>query len=291
MSLSLLLEQILNGIILGSMYALMGGGLALIYGTLRILNFAHGEFFMLGGFGIFFLYAQMGMSPFLAIPLAVLLVAFVGMLFQRLTVHYLVKKDGWAFSTIAATLGFSIMLQNLALILWGERFQPVPYYIEGTLAVGDLRMAYQRLLVLGVASVALMAMAFMLRYSRLGQAIRATAQDSEAASVVGVPTAHIRAITFGLGAGLAALAATMLSPLYAVSPWMGIPLMLKAFAVVILGGLGSFTGAIIAGFALGIVEAIGVTLTAAEWRDVISFTFLIIFIWIRPWGLFGTAEQ
>jgi branched-chain amino acid transport system permease protein len=291
MSLSLLLEQILNGIILGSMYALMGGGLALIYGTLRILNFAHGEFFMLGGFGIFFLYAQLGMSPFLAIPLAVLMVAFVGMLFQRLTVHYLVKKDGWAFSTIAATLGFSIMLQNLALILWGERFQPVPYYIEGTLSVGDLRMAYQRLLVLAVASVALMAMAFMLRYTRLGQAIRATAQDSEAASVVGVPTAHIRAITFGLGAGLAALAATMLSPLYAVSPWMGIPLMLKAFAVVILGGLGSFTGAIIAGFALGIVEAIGVTLTAAEWRDVISFTFLIIFIWIRPWGLFGTAEQ
>lgn len=291
MTLSLFLEQVLNGIILGSMYALMGAGLALIYGTLRILNFAHGEFFMLGGFFVFFLYVGQGMSPVLAIMIAVAGVALVGMLFERLTVHYLVGREGWTFSTIAATLGFSIAMQNLALVMWGERFQPVPYYVEGTLAIGDLRMAWQRLLVLAVAAAALGSMAVLLRYSRLGQAIRATAQDAEAASVVGIPTAAVRAITFALGAGLAALAAAMLAPLYAVSPWMGIPLMLKAFAVVILGGLGSFTGAIIAGFTLGVIEAVGVSLTAAEWRDVISFGFLIAFIWFRPWGMFGKAEQ
>lgn len=287
----LFVEQVLNGIILGSMYALMGGGLALIYGTMRILNFAHGEFFMLGGFFLFFLFVGGGISPWISVPVAVVATACIGALFQRLSIHYLLRRKDWAFSTIAITLGLSIVLQNIALALWGERFQPVPYYVEGTLILGEIRIAYQRLIILVVAIVSLSAMALMLRYTRMGQAIRATAQDSEAASVMGISTSVVHMITFGLGAGLAALAATMLSSLLAVNPWMGLPLMLKAFVVVILGGLGSFAGAVAGGILLGIVEAVGMSLTSAEWRDAIAYGFLIGFIWLRPWGLFGVEER
>ena len=147
------------------------------------------------------------------------------------------------------------------------------------------------MLVFAVAVAVMAAMALVLRYTRFGWAVRATAQDAEAAAVVGVPAARIHTITFALGAGLAAIAAALLAPVFAVNPWMGLPLIIKAFVVVVLGGLGSFPGAIVGGFLLGIVEAIGITLTSSEWRDVIAFGMMIAFLWIRPWGLFGVKER
>ncbi|WP_374443174.1 branched-chain amino acid ABC transporter permease [Stella sp.] len=291
MTLTLFLEQLVNGIILGSMYAIMGAGLALIYGTMRILNFAHGEFYMLGGFFVFFLFAQQGLHPVAAVAIAVAGVALIAAVVQRLTVSVLLKREGWAFSTIAATLGVSIFLQNLALALWGERFQSVPYFVEGLLQVGDFRLPWQRVLIFAVAVAVMAVMAYVLRYTRFGWAVRATAQDPEAAAVVGVPAARIHTMTFALGAALAAVAAALLAPVFAVNPWMGLPLIIKAFVVVVLGGLGSFPGAIAGGFLLGIVEAVGITLTSSEWRDVIAFGMMIAFLWVRPWGLFGVKER
>ncbi len=291
MTITLFLEQLVNGIILGSMYAIMGAGLALIYGTMRILNFAHGEFYMLGGFFVFFLFAQQGIHPVPAVVIAVVGVALIAALVQRLTIHVLLRREGWTFSTIAATLGISIFLQNLALALWGERFQSVPYFVEGLLQVGDFRLPWQRVLIFVVAVSVMAAMALVLRHTRFGWAVRATAQDAEAAAVVGVPAARIHTITFAMGAGLAAVAAALLAPVFAVNPWMGLPLIIKAFVVVVLGGLGSFPGAIAGGFLLGIVEAVGITLTSSEWRDVIAFGMMIAFLWVRPWGLFGVKER
>ncbi|MGE0715833.1 MAG: branched-chain amino acid ABC transporter permease [Alphaproteobacteria bacterium] len=291
MTFSLFLEQVVNGIILGSMYAIMGAGLALIYGTMRILNFAHGEFYMLGGFFVFFLFAQQHIHPVPAVIVATLGVGLIAALVQRLTVSVLVKREGWAFSTIAVTLGISVFLQNLALALWGERYQSVPYFVDGLLRIGDFRLPWQRVLIFAVAVAVMATMAAVLRWTRFGWAVRATAQDPEAAAVVGVPAARIHTITFALGAALAAVAAALLAPLFAVNPWMGLPLIIKAFVVVVLGGLGSFPGAIVGGFLLGIVEAVGITLTSSEWRDVIAFGVMIAFLWVRPWGLFGVKER
>jgi branched-chain amino acid transport system permease protein len=246
---------------------------------------------MLGGFFVFFLFAGAHITPFLAVPIAVLAAAAIAAGIQRSTLAILQRRDGWLFATIAATLGISIILQNVALLLWGERFQSVPYYIEGTLAVGDIRMAYQRLLILAVALCSLALVGLVLRYTRFGLAVRATAQDQEAAKVMGISTERINTATFAMGAGLAALAATMLAPLIAVNPWMGLPLLLKAFVVVVLGGLGSFKGAILGGILLGVIEAVGMSMTSAEWRDVISYSVLIAVIWLRPWGLFGVKER
>ena len=291
MTLTVFGEQLINGLIMGSMYALLGSGLTLIYGTMRILNFAHGEMYMLGGYFVFFFLEQYGALSFPSILFAVCGVFLIAIVFQRLTLHYLIKKENWAFSTIAMTLGFSIVLQNIALKLWGARFYHIPYYVQGTLQIGDLRIPWLRILIFGVAIVTILTMSVVLKFTRFGMAIRATSQDRDAAEVLGVPAHHVHTLTFGIGAALGALAAAMLAPIYAINPWMGIPVMLKGFVVIILGGLGSYPGAIIGGVILGIIEAVGLTLTSSAWRDVISFGVLILIIWVKPWGIFGVKEK
>lgn len=287
MTLTILIEQILNGLIIGSMYALIGSGIALIYGTMRVLNLAHGEFYMLGGYFVFFLAVTYGLPSWLAVPVAIVLSFLLGAAIQRLTIHHLLRREGWMFASIAVTLGLSIFLQNAALLLFGEQFQSVPYYLSGVIELGGIRLPVQRLLILVVAVLTVSVMAYILKYTRLGWAIRATSQDRDAAAVVGIPADRIYLITFGLAAALGAVAAAMLAPIYAINPWSGLPILLKGFVVVILGGLGSFPGAIAGGLILGVVEAIGVQLTSSEWRDVISFGLMIAVIWWRPWGLFG----
>ncbi len=287
MNLEIFLEQILNGLITGSMYALIGAGIALVYGTMKVLNLAHGEFYMMGGYFTYYLAVQLGLPFWIAIPFAVILAFLLGVAIQKLTIEYLIVRDNWAFTTIAATLGLSIVLQNTALLLFGERFNSVPYYISGMMVVGDIRLPWQRVMIFIVALATIAAMTWLLKYTRLGWSIRATAQDRDAAQVVGIPVRRIYMICFGLAAALGALAAAMLAPINAISPWAGIPVLLKGFVVVVLGGLGSFPGAIVGGLMLGVVEAIGVQMTSSEWRDVISFTLMIAVIWWRPWGLFG----
>jgi len=284
---SIFVEQIINGLIIGSTYALIGSGLSLIYGTMRVLNLAHGEFYMLGGYFVYFLTVKYGVPPWLAIPLAVFAVFVLGAVIQRLTIRRLLDKEGWVFSTIALTLGLSIFLQNAALLLFGEKFQSVPYYVSGMVTIGSIRLPMQRILIFVVSIATIAAMTFLLKKTRLGWAIRATSQDRDAAAVVGIPAQRIYLLTFGIAAALGAVAAAMLAPIYAINPWSGLPILLKGFVVVILGGLGSFPGAIVGGLLLGVVEAIGVQLTSSEWRDVIAFSLMIAVIWWRPWGLFG----
>lgn len=291
MPISLLIAQIVNGVIVGSMYALFASGLTLIWGTMKMLNFAHGEFFMLAGYVVYFCYEVLGLNPALSTLIAVLAVFLLGIIVERTVIHHLLSSPVWQLTTIIATLGISIFLQNLALHLWGPEFQTVPYFVEGVLGIFGIRIAYQRLLILGVSCVSMTSLWFVLKHTRLGLALRATAQDADAAQLYGVNILSIYTLTFGLSAGLAALAAAMLAPITAVNPYMGVSPLLKGFVVVILGGLGSFSGAILGGVLLGIVESLGVLFTSTEWGDVIAFTFLVLVIWVRPWGLFGIEER
>jgi branched-chain amino acid transport system permease protein len=291
MPIKLLLAQIIDGIIVGSMYALFASGLTLIWGTMKMLNFAHGEFFMLAGYIVYYGYAGLGLHPLLATILAVVAIFLLGVIVERMVLHYLLSRPVWQLTTIIATLGISIFLQNLALHLWGPDFQTVPYFIDGVLNLSGIHIAYQRLLILAVSCVSITALWFILKYTRLGLALRATAQDANAAQLYGVNILSIYTLTFGLSAALAALAAAMLAPITAVNPYMGLSPLLKGFVVVILGGLGSFGGAIVGGALLGIVESLGVLYLATEWSDVIAFTFLVLVIWVRPWGLFGLEER
>lgn len=286
----ILIETLLNGLITGSIYALIGSGIALIYGTTRVLNFAHSEMMMLAAYIVLILFTSVRLPLSVAALGAILLVMVAGIAMQRLVIAPILSKDDWSFRVIAATIGLSIFLQSAAQLIWGEGFNALPYFFDGVLVLGEVRMPWQRIMILVVALIALGLSTLLLYRTRFGQMIRATAQDAEAAEAFGIPAGRVHTMVFALSAGLAGIGAIMLAPLLSVNPWMGAPYILKAFAVVILGGLGSFGGAIVAGFLLGIIESFGVAFTSSEWRDVISFALLIAVIWIRPYGLFSTRE-
>jgi branched-chain amino acid transport system permease protein len=280
-------EIILNGLISGSIYALIGSGIALIYGTMRVLNFAQGELLMLGGYLILLFTVTLGW-PILPASLAtIVLVMLAGAALQRVTVAPLIARPDWAFQVIAATIGLSIVLQSGAHLIWGEQYRTVPYFFDGILVIGEVRMPWQRIAIFVVASASMLAAALLLYRTSLGRIVRATAQDAEAALAMGIPAGLVHTAVFAISAGLAGVAAILLSPLLTVNPWMGLPYLLKGFAAVILGGLGSFSGAIAAGFLLGIIEAAAVAGFATEWRDVVAFAVLIAIIWLRPQGLFA----
>jgi branched-chain amino acid transport system permease protein len=290
MSLNMIWEQILNGLILGSMYAFYGCGLTLIWGTLQMLNFAHGEFYMLGGYIFYFALTLLGAPPVLGILIAIGGVFLIGFAIERFFIHYLLDKPGWEVSPVVLTLGVSIFLQNFALKAWGERYKSIPYFIEGTLEVFGFRIAYQRLLILVVAVIVMGIFWFFLKRTRLGMALRATSQNREASSLVGINIHRVYGITFGIGGALAALSATMLAPIFLINPWMGLPSLMKAFAVSVMGGLGSLEGAILAGVILGIGESLAVPFLSSEWKEIVSFGILILVLIIRPSGFFGVKE-
>jgi len=285
-----LLEQIISGLISGASYALVGAGLSLIWGTLKMINFAHGEFYMLGGYALFLGGSVFGLHPALAALAAVLVVMVISCVTEKSLISSLLDKPGWDVSPFVITLGISIFLQNLALKVWGERFRNVPYFDSSIYEVLGVRISGQRLIILAVALIVIAVFMIFLKKTRMGWSLKATAQDREAATLIGIDIKSIYMWTFGLSGALAALAGAMLAPIYSVNPWMGIPLLIKGFVVCVLGGLGSLEGAILAGFALGIAENLGVMFWTSEWKDVISYSLFVIVLWVRPSGLFGEKE-
>lgn len=285
MSIDLFIQQIWNGLVLGSIYALVGSGVALIYGTMRVLNLAHGEFLMLAAFVLSTLVLVAGLPVYVGLPIACLAVALFAGGLEKYVIQPLMDKPNWEFSTIASTLGLSVVLQNGALKIWGDEHISLPYYLAGALEIGPLNIPAQRLLIFGACVGVIALLTLFFATTHIGKAIRATAQDREAAEAVGIPTRFIFALTFAISGGLAALAGILIAPITGVQAWMGLPFLMKAFVVVVLGGLGSFWGAILAAYLIGVVEAVGGSFVPTEWRDVLSLTLLIVILWVRPGGL------
>lgn len=291
MNISLILEQLVNGLVAGSMYALMGGGIAMVYGTMKVMNFAHGEFFMLGGYLMYAALDYFHLPMALAIAIPIVCVPLIAMAFNEVLFAPLMKRDNWEMGTIVTALGLSIALQAVVLRTVGAEYFTVPYLFDGFVRIGDFQLPAQRVAILAVALVAIALMELFLGKSRAGWALRATSQDAQAASVVGISTRVVFLMAFGLSGLLAAIAVVMLAPIQSVNPWMGSSLALKAFVVVILGGMGSFRGTILAGFLLGLVEAVGVMLTSSEWREIFFFGLLIVVLWFKPEGIFGAVRR
>jgi branched-chain amino acid transport system permease protein len=283
-------QIIVDGLVAGSMYALVACGLSLIWGTMSMLNFAHGEFYMLGGYAVFFSVVDAHLNPFLAVLLALVTTFAIGALVQLVVIRSLLDREEWELPTMVATLGLSIFLQNFALKTFGPDFKNVPYYLGDTLAVFGVRIAEQRVLIVFVAAAAFALLYALLRYTRFGIALRAVSQDRIAAPLVGIEPQRIFLLAFGISVALAALAAAVLAPIYSVNPWMGVSPLLKALAVVVLGGLGSIEGAIVGGLMIGFVESAGVAAFSSEWEDIIAFAALIAVLSIKPAGLFGVKE-
>jgi len=287
---TLVIEQLLNGLVLGCMYAAVASGLTLIWGTMKMLNFAHGEFYMLGGYVLYFALSTFGVPPSVSLLLAVAIVFILGVLVEKAVIHPLLDRPGWELSPLVITVGISIFLQNFALKIWGERFKNVPYFLDGTLDFFGIRMAYQRMIIIIVTAVVMLGFWAFIKKAKFGIGLRATSQDRDAATLMGVNTKRVYTITFGMSCAMAALAAALLAPIFSINPWMGHAALLKGFITVVLGGLGSFEGAILGGMILGTAESISVIIFSSEWKDVVAFGIFILVLIIRPSGLFGTKE-
>jgi branched-chain amino acid transport system permease protein len=282
----LFLDQVVNGLTLGSTYALVAIGLSLIFGIVRLINFAHGEFFMLGAYILFFATAQAQVPYPVTILLCVAGMAAFGAVYDKLVYEPVIDRR-WS-AQLVATLAASVILSNAAIVVFGGTQRGAPTsFSNQTLVLGSMRVSYQRVLAIGVTLVAFFLLDQFVTRTRVGRAMRGVSQNREAAEVLGIDIRFIALVTFAVSAGLAGLAAALVAPLQTISPTMGAVLTLKAFAVVVIGGLGKVTGAIYAAFLVGLAEAFATVYISTEYKDAVAFLLMIAFLILRPRGLFG----
>ena len=282
----LLLPAVLNGVTMGAVYALIALGLTLIYGVLHIINFAHGSLLMLALYAAFFLYALGGVDPYLAI--FVLMPAFfaLGYVLQRFVIHP--ASHGRDENILLVTLGLAIIIDNLALWLWTSTTRTIDTkYSFEVLDLGVALIPLPKAIAFFGALVVCAVLWWLIAWTDLGKAIRAVAREREGARLVGIRVEHIYAMTFGLGTAVVAAAACLLLPTFYVTPQVGYAFVLVAFTTVVLGGMGSFTGALVAGLLLGVVEALCGLYLGESLGQLGIFVIFILVLLFRPTGLFG----
>ncbi|MGF1623131.1 MAG: branched-chain amino acid ABC transporter permease [Rhodomicrobiaceae bacterium] len=283
----LITQSLVNGVILGFLYLLMAVGFTLVFGIMRVVNFAHGEFYMLGAFAAFFALTMLDLPYFAAVALAFGGAILVGALIERVVFR---PFRGDELSGMIASIGLALILQNLALIAFGPDPLAMPSVASGAFRWGPLIIPKSRLVVLIAAAVILGLFYVFLMHSRTGRALRALVQDQEIAAVYGVRVELMYPIGLGLGAALAAIAGGLMAPLFGVSPFVGSTPLLKAFIVVILGGLGSIPGAILASLLLGLIESFTTSFVSASAADIVVFALVVAVLLVRPAGLLGHRE-
>jgi branched-chain amino acid transport system permease protein len=285
-SLDLLVQALLNGFGLAMVYVLVALGLTLIFSILEIINFAHGEFYMLGGYVTYYLFAVFGLHYVATLVLAILAVGLAGVVAERLIFRYLRGKTLNAF---IVSLGLLWVMQASAQLSFGVLDKPVPSAFSGIVRAFGLVMSVERLVVSLSAVVLIVALYLFLRWSRPGRAMRAVAQDADAAALQGVDIELVSALGFGIGCALAGGAGGLLAPVFAVSPAMGALPVVKAFIIIIIGGMGSLPGAVVGGLLLGSVEGLGSLFFGSAAVNVLGFLVVILVLLVRPRGLFGGA--
>jgi branched-chain amino acid transport system permease protein len=287
-----LLEFVIQGLVLGGLYALFAVGLSLIFGVLDVINVAHGEFFAIGGYlafgGIVLLHLPAG-AGVLGATLGTFLVglAVYPLLLAPLRRRLGRRPPGPLY--LVLTLGLSTFLQSSLLAVAGGEYLRVPPHVRGILDLAVTAVSYQRLLVLGTALLLLGGLFAFLRFHREGLAVRAVAQNPEAAQAMGINLPRVFALTVALGAALAGAGGALMAPLFNVYPAVGFPLTIKAFAITILGGMGNLAGALAASFVVSLAEALSVMIIPSEWQNLIAFAVMILVLLLRPQGLLGRA--
>ena len=279
-------QQVLNGLVTGSVYSLVALGLTLIYGTMQVPNFAHGQLFM---FGAYLAYAltRVGVHYWLAMLGAVAAIAVVGVALERLVFRPL--RHAPHLNSMIAALGLMLFLEAVAQNIWGEEFRHMESPYGGVVSVFGLLVTSHRLILLGAAAVLMTALLLFLTRTLAGSAIRATAQNAEGALLVGIDTNRVATATFAISAALAAFAGVLIAPISLVYPSMGAMITLKAFVIVVLGGMGSVPGALIGGYLLALAESLGGTYVSATYQDLVAFVVLALVFTFKPTGIFKEA--
>jgi branched-chain amino acid transport system permease protein len=284
--LSIVLPAILNGVTTGAVYALVALGLTLIYGVLHIINFAHGSLLMVALYGVYFLYALFGIDPYLAFPVVVPGMFALGYGLQR----YVIGRAGHGKdeNIMLVTLGLSIIIENLALFFWTSDTRTInTSYGFSTVDFGVAFIAIPKVVAFCAAVVIAAALWLFMQRTDLGKAIRALAKEPRGAQLVGISTAHVYAMSFGIGVACLGAAACLLLPTYYASPFIGHAFVLIAFTIVVLGGMGSFIGALLGGLIIGVTESLGGLFLGESLGKIGIFLIFIAVLLFRPTGLFG----
>jgi branched-chain amino acid transport system permease protein len=293
MDVSGVLDLVIIGLLRGGLYALMAAGLALLLGVMDVSNFAHGEFYMIGAYAAYFAYTIFD-SPILAILAGVVAGLVAGALVEKVLFSPLRRrsKEEWIMNSFLVTVGLSVVMQNLTLIIWKARLMGIQEYWTGSIRVTPtMTIPMDRVGAFGITIFSIISLWFLLSRTKLGRAIRATAQDVKAAMLVSIDPNKIYTITSSLTCMLAAVAGSALLPVFPAYPTMGIAPLNKSYFVVILAGLGSVGGSIVAGLLMGVLETFCYYAFGAGWPDVVTLSITILVLVLKPAGLFGTAES
>ena len=284
----ILLQVIVSGLLMGSVYALFSSGLTLIWGMMNVVNFAHGDFVMLAMYAAFFAFTLLKLGPVLFVPLAAALLFVLGVLVYLGLVRHIVR--GSPLAQILGTFGLALVLRYAAFWAFSANFVSLPdTLVGGTFDVGGLRIQASRLLAGGLALLITLGMHLVLTRTALGSRLLAVAEDRDAAMLMGIRPDRMQAIAWGVGAGSAGIAGALIALFFYISPTVGESLSLIAFVVVCLGGFGSVPGALIAGVAIGVIEALSAYLIGAVYQDVLVYALFLLVLWLRPQGLLGTT--
>ena len=282
---TLFMQQLLNGITLGSVYILVAIGLTLVFGILHVPNFAHGALYLVGGYATLMAMNSLGVHYFIAIIISIMCVAGIAVLMERLVFNPL--REAPAIHDKIAAIGIMLFFDALIPLIWGNEYHRMLTPFGDTVTLFGISTTIQRILVIVVACIVVVLLQLFLKKTMTGASIMAMAQNREGSFLVGINANTVAMMTFAISGALAAIAASIASPINLVFPSMGHLVILKAFVVVIIGGMGSVPGAIIGGMVLGITESLGATYISNDYKDMIAFLLLIIIMTIRPKGLFA----
>jgi branched-chain amino acid transport system permease protein len=280
-----IVQLVVSGLLIGSIYALMSIGLTLIFGVLRVVNFAHGEFLMIAMYGAWAISRLLGVNPYFAAIAVVPAMFLFGALVYRLVIGPGLAKPHLV--VVFATMGLSIFLQNIALMAMTADLRDVPPIFARSISIGGIFIKGELLLGFIVTLLCTVVLQWVIKHTFLGKAIRATVQDGEAAKLMGIAVPRIFLITFAAGSALVGLAACMMVPLFSVFPTVGLNFVLIAFVIVVLGGMGSIEGALLGGFCVGVVQSLSAYYVAPAFGQLFFFLLFLLVMIFRPNGLFG----
>jgi branched-chain amino acid transport system permease protein len=280
-----LVQQLFNGLTIGSVYSLVALGLTLVYGILHIPNFAHGALYMLGGYITLTMMTMLGLSYWLAIFISVFAVGLVGVLMERIVFNPL--RNAPPIHDKIAAIGILLCLEALAQLVWGADYRTMPTPYNQVVELAGVTLTMQRMLIIVSAVAVMVLLHLFLKKTFIGSSVIAMSQNREGAFLVGINTNKVAMLTFMISGGLAAIASSLAAPINLVFPGMGHLVILKAFVIIILGGMGSIPGAIVGGYILGLSESLGASYISNDYKDIIAFVLLVIILSVKPTGLFA----
>jgi branched-chain amino acid transport system permease protein len=280
----LLAQGLAIGLVTGVLYVLVALGLTLIYGILHIVNFAHGEIYMLGAMAVFYLYVVAALPIWATLVLVLVLSLLLGVVVER--VFFRSLRGQW-LQLVVASVGISLVIQSIAWIAFGIQEKNVPTFFAGVVQLVGVRLPIERLFAAAVAFVLVVLLYLLVYRTRVGLAMRAIEEDEETARMLGINADRVASLACAVGFALAALAGAFIAPIYSLNPGMGLEVILMSFLIIIVGGLGSITGTVLAGILIGVIESVGAVLFGAEAAYGLVFVVMIAVLVVRPAGLLG----